>query len=70
MPEVIRSFRLGSAANMVRGNGVRSRIAQMISKSLSAPAAVSGVAKGSLNTVTSTRSETLDQSATESATLR
>ena len=34
MPEVIRSFSFGSAANMARGNGVRSRIAQMISKSV------------------------------------
>ena len=70
MPEVIRSFRLGRPANIVRGNGVRSRIAQMISKSFSALAAVSAFANGWLNTVTSTRSETLDQSATESATLR
>jgi hypothetical protein len=31
---------------MVRGNGVRSRIAQMISKSFSALAAVSAVANG------------------------
>jgi hypothetical protein len=35
-PEVISSFSVGSAANNVRGNGVRSRIAQMISKSFSA----------------------------------
>ena len=70
MPEVIRSFRLGRPANMVRGNGVRSRIAQMISKSFRAWAAASAVANGWLNTVTSTRSWTLDQSATESATLR
>ena len=36
MPDVISSFRLGNAANSARGNGVRSRIAQMISKSFSA----------------------------------
>ena len=36
MPEVISSFSFGSAANSARGNGVRSRIAQMISKSFSA----------------------------------
>ena len=41
MPEVISSFSLGSAANSARGNGVRSRIAQMISKSFSASAAAS-----------------------------
>src|SRR6266576_2873501 len=64
MPEVISSFSLGNAANRARGNGVRSRIAQMISKSFSAPAAASVEAKGSLKTVTSTRSVTFDQSAT------
>ena len=69
MPEVIRSFRFGKAANSVRGNGVRSRIAQMISKSLSALAAASVVEKGWLKTVTSTRSATLDQSATVWETL-
>ncbi len=63
MPEVIRSFSLGNAANSARGNGVRSRIAQMISKSFSALAAASGEANGSLNTVISTRSLTFDQSA-------
>ena len=36
MPEVIMSFSLGRPANIVRGNGVRSRIAQMISKSFRA----------------------------------
>ncbi len=41
MPEVISSFSLGKAANSARGNGVRSRIAQMISKSFSAAAAAS-----------------------------
>ena len=41
MPEVISSFSFGSAANSARGNGVRSRIAQMISKSFSALAAAS-----------------------------
>ena len=70
MPEVISSFSLGSAANSVRGNGVRSRIAQMISKSFSALAAASVVANGWLKTVTSTRSATLDQSATVRDTLR
>ena len=70
MPEVINSFRFGRAANIVRGNGVRSRMAQMISKSLSALAAASEVLNGSLKTVTSTRSESLDQSATLRATLR
>jgi hypothetical protein len=54
----------------VRGNGVRSRIAQMISKSFNALAAVSELAKAWLKTVTSTRSVTLDQSATFRATLR
>ena len=63
MPEVISSFSLGNAANMARGNGVRSRIAQMISKSPSAAAAASGEAKGWLNTVKSTRSPIFDQSA-------
>ena len=70
MPEVIKSFSLGSAANRARGNGVRSRIAQMISKSFSASAAASCEAKGWLNTVTSTRSATFDQSATSRARLR
>ena len=64
MPEVISSFSLGNAANSARGNGVRSRIAQMISKSFSALAAASAEANGSLNTVTSTRSLSGDQSAT------
>ena len=41
MPEVIISFSFGSAANIVRGNGVRSRMAQMISKSFRALAAAS-----------------------------
>ena len=36
MPEVIRSFSFGSASNSERGNAVRSRMAQMISKSFSA----------------------------------
>jgi hypothetical protein len=36
--DVIRSFGLSSAANRVRANGVRSRIAQMISKPTSAAA--------------------------------
>ena len=70
MPEVISSFSFGKAANSVRGNGVRSRMAQMISKSCSALAAASGEAKGSLNTVTSTRSLTFDQSAIVKARLR
>ena len=70
MPEVMNSFSLGSAANSARGNGVRSRIAQMISKSFSASAAACCEAKGWSNTVTSTRSETLDQSARSRATLR
>ena len=64
MPEVISSFSLGNAANSARGNGVRSRIAQMISKSFSALAAASVEANGSLNTVMSTRSLSGDQSAT------
>ncbi len=63
MPEVIRSFSLGKAANSARGNGVRSRIAQTISKSASAAAAASGEANGSVNTLTSTRSLIFDQSA-------
>ena len=67
---VIGSFSLGNAANRARGNGVRSRIAQMISKSFSALAAASVEAKGSLNTLTSTRSETFDQSVTRKARLR
>ena len=46
MPEVIRSFSFGSASNSARGNGVRSRIAQMISKSFSALAAASFRGKG------------------------
>ncbi len=46
IPEVIRSFSFGRAANRVRGNGVRSRIAQMISKSFRALAAASELAKG------------------------
>jgi len=70
IPEVISSFSFGNAANNVRGNGVRSRIAQMISKSFSAEAAASGEANGSLNTVTSTRSLTFDQSATSKASFR
>ena len=49
MPEVISSFSFGRAANSGRGNGVRSRIAQMISKSFSALAAASGEANGWLN---------------------
>jgi hypothetical protein len=63
VPDVIRSFSFGKAANSVRGNGVRSRIAQMISKSCSAPAAASGEANGWLNAVTSTRSAIVGQSA-------
>ena len=39
MPEVIISFRFGSASNIDFGNAVRSRIARMIGKSLSAEAA-------------------------------
>ena len=70
MPEVISSFSFGSAANIVRGNGVRSRIAQMISKSFSALAAASAFANGWLKTVTSTRSAIFDQSATFRATSR
>ncbi len=66
MPEVIRSFSLGNAANSARGNGVRSRIAQMISKSFSAVAAAPVEAKGSLNTLRSTRSPIFDQSAIRS----
>ena len=63
MPEVISSFSFGNAANSARGNGVRSRMAHTISKSLSALAAASGEANGSLNAVMSTRSPIFDQSA-------
>ena len=63
MPEVISNFSFGRAASSGRGNGVRSRMAQMISKSSSALAAASGEANGSLNAVTSTRSPIFDQSA-------
>ena len=70
MPEVIRSFSLGSWSNIARGNGVRSRIARMISKSFSALTALSCEANGWLKTVTSTRSSILDQSASLSERLR
>ena len=45
MPEVSRNFSLGSSANSARGNGVRSRMAQMISKSFNAEAAACRVGK-------------------------
>ena len=64
MPDVIRSFSFGSASISERGNAVRSRMAQMISKSFSAVAAAASLANGSLNTVMSTRSRIFDQSAT------
>ena len=70
MPDVIRSFRFGSAANSVRGNAVRSRMASTISKSFSAAAASPSEANGFSNTVRSTRSLTLDQSAELSESLR
>jgi hypothetical protein len=70
MPEVIISFRFGRAANRVRGNGVRSRIAQMISKSFRALAAVSALANGWLKTVTRPGRRPWDQSATFRATSR
>ena len=70
MPDVISSLSLGSASTRLRGNGVRSRIAQTISKSPSALAAACSEAKGWLKTVTSTRSPTADQSASVRATLK
>ncbi len=70
MPEVISSFSLGKASSTARGNGVRSRIAQMISKSFSALTTASGEANGWSNTVTSTRSAIFDQSAISRAILK
>ena len=63
MPAVIISLRLGSRSNIARGNAVRSRMARMMSKSFSAAAASSCDLNGFSNTVRSTRSVTLDQSA-------
>jgi hypothetical protein len=70
MPEVIRSLRFGSEVNSERGNGVRSRMARMISKSFSALAASPSDANGFSNTVRSTRSLIVDQSAELSASFR
>ena len=70
MPEVIISFRFGSAANCARGKAVRSRMARMIGKSFSAEVTSSGDVKGFSNTVRSTRSVTLDQSADVSESLK
>src|SRR5581483_9277601 len=70
MPEVIIGFRLGSAANIDFGNAVRSRIARMIGKSFSAEAASASDLNGFSNTVRSTRSVTLDQSAEVSESLK
>ena len=69
MPEVISSFSFGSAANSVFGNAVRSRMARMISKSSSAEAASPSDLKGFSNTVRSTWSLILDQSAEVSESL-
>ena len=70
MPEVIISFRFGNAANIDFGNAVRSRMARMIGKSFSAEAASASVLKGFSNTVRSTRSVILDQSAEVSESLK
>jgi len=68
MPVVIRSLRLGSASITARGKAVRSRIAQMMAKSLSAATTLSTEPRYSLNTVISTSLLTFDQSAEASAT--
>ena len=61
-------FRLGSRSMMLRGNGVRSRITKTTSNGVSRAMSWSGSATWSLNTVTSVRSVTADQSAICSAT--
>jgi hypothetical protein len=70
MPDVSSSFSFGKLSNRLFGKAVRSRIAQMISKSASALAAACSEAKGWLNTVTSRRSDSFCQSATSSARLK
>ncbi|MGY4497371.1 hypothetical protein ACVWYH_001298 [Bradyrhizobium sp. GM24.11] len=70
MPEVSSSFSFGRRPNRLLGNDVRSRIAQMMSKSASALAAACSEAKGWLNTVASTRSDSFGQSATSRARLK
>ncbi len=69
IPVVTRRRSCGSASISWRGNGVRSRMAQMISKPASAPATASGPPKGSLNTLMSRSPATFDQSAILRATL-
>ncbi|MDB5627551.1 MAG: hypothetical protein JWR73_3353 [Tardiphaga sp.] len=68
IPDVTSSFKFGRASNRPRGNGVRSRIAQMMSKPCSARAASSVEVRMFVKLVISTRSASTDQSARVSAT--
>ena len=63
MPEVMNSFRFGRRRNTSPGNGVRSRIAQTISNSLSRSTSGSSATRLSVKTTGSYPSGRLAQSA-------
>jgi hypothetical protein len=69
IPVVTNRRKSGSASINWRGNGVRSRMAQMMAKPCRARAASSCEPKGSLNTSMSRSLSTFDQSAILRATL-
>ena len=68
MPEVSSSFSFGSASTVSRRNGVRSRIAQTMSKSFSALMTLDASPRCSLKTVMSALPLSADQSAILRAT--